>query len=102
MSAALTWLRRRPAAGLSFGFLVLLFLMAANNNSCNINIINGTRTLTETAILNTFALNTVALNDLESTFVSEPPFPLAPTFKVAVDAGVLELPFQFTYNVTIS
>ena len=29
MTAALTWLRRRPAAGLSFGFLLLLFLMAA-------------------------------------------------------------------------
>jgi len=71
-------------------------------NQVNIGVANGTRTITTSALLNTFALNTVALNELDSTFVPEPPFPLAPILKAGIDSGVLELPFQFTYVVTIT
>lgn len=71
-------------------------------NQVNINIDNGTRTVTRSALLNTFALNEVYLDQLDSTFVSEPPFPLASVFKAAVESGVLELPFQFDFVVNIT
>ena len=71
-------------------------------NQVNIGIANGIRTVTSSALLNTFALNTVPLDGLSSTFTPEPPFPLAPILKAGIDSGVLELPFQFTYVVNIT
>lgn len=60
------------------------------------------RRFTGGAIFNQFALNTQPLNAFETTFTTIPGDPLAPIFKAAVDAGVLELPFQFNWTIQIN
>lgn len=70
-------------------------------NQVNITILSGLRTLTG-GPLNTMQLNTIGPNMIRSTFVQFAPLEYAPLFKAAVDAGVLELPFQFTYVVNIN
>lgn len=67
----------------------------------DINILTGHRTITSSSAPNTFAPNTTPLNGVTSTYVAYPPIPMAATFKKAMDSGLLELPFQFTYVVTV-
>lgn len=68
----------------------------------NIGILSGRRRVVGGAVPNMFALNKVRPNQLKTISVAlGPAFPLSPTFKAAVDSGVLELPFQFTYAVAI-
>lgn len=71
-------------------------------NDVNINFQRVRRRFIGGALLNTFALNTTYLNEFDSESVTFPISPLAPIFKAAVDAGVLELPFQFKFIVNIS
>ena len=73
-----------------------------SSNQVNITILNGMRSVTGGAILNTFALNTVALNTITSTFTAFAPLEMAPVLQAAINAGAVQLPFQFTYNVTIN
>lgn len=70
-------------------------------NQVNIIILSGVRTVTGGAVLNDFALNTQPFNTVNSTFEQFPSLAMAPIFKSAVDNGVLELPFQFDWVVTI-
>ena len=72
-------------------------------NQVNIVFLTGRRTLTGGALCNRFALNTTALNALRSIRVSYPPLPQGiPAFIVAVQTGVLELPFQYDWVVAVS
>lgn len=72
------------------------------DNQVDIRLVSGNRTLTGGAFANGFGYNQpVPLNSITSTFASVAPLQNAAIFKEAVDSGVLELPFQFTYNVTI-
>ena len=70
-------------------------------SAVTIRILSRVRVITGGALFNRFAFNTTRFNAWRSTVVQLPPVPLAPIFKAAVDAGVLPLPFQFTYNVQI-
>jgi len=65
----------------------------------NITIQSGVRSVL--GGLNTACCNTQTLNDTASTYFAYPPIPMAKTFKTAVDNGILELPFQFTYSVSV-
>lgn len=69
-------------------------------NQVNIRIISKIRKLIGGALLNSFAFNTTAFNAWETSVTYLTPFPEAPIFKQAVDAGILELPFQFYYVVS--
>jgi hypothetical protein len=72
-------------------------------NEVTIRIINGDRTIHCNSMYNDncFQYNAMGYNELDSTFVSYTPFPIAQEFKNAVLSGVLELPFQFKFDVAI-
>lgn len=67
----------------------------------NITLLSGLRTVTGGAIYNLFPFNAVQYNQLKSTFQQLAPLQDAAIFQAAVEAAVLELPFQFTYVVNI-
>ena len=73
-----------------------------HNREVTIHILPGLRTVTGGAIPNVPGLNTVGPNQLDTTFTPFDTFEHAPTFKAAVEAGVLQLPFQYTWNVVIT
>ena len=66
-----------------------------------INILRGTRVITGGSFYNRNRYNTIRYNYGTSVFTPSAVFALAPTFQQAVLAGVLELPFQFTFIVTV-
>lgn len=72
------------------------------NRQVNINIPSGRRTVSGGALFNRMRFNQYPYDKLLTTFTPLPSPALAPIFKAAVDAGVLELPFQFTYIVNIA
>lgn len=67
----------------------------------NITLVRGFRTVTGGAIPGRFAPNTKRLNQLDSFFTNLVPLQNGNILKEAIDAGVLQLPFQFTYVVNI-
>jgi hypothetical protein len=70
------------------------------NGQINIRVLNGVRTVTGGAIFNTFALNQMGFNAVNSTFQQFSPVAESAILKAAIEAGVLELPFQFSAVVT--
>lgn len=74
-------------------------------NVVNINILNGLRVNDGGARPNRFLLNTTRPNQLRSHFIplNDPLFDLSIllALKQGIDSGVLQLPFQFQYNVII-
>jgi hypothetical protein len=68
-------------------------------NQININLQTTRRFAQSGAIFNTGAFNTAAFNEVRSTSLALPASPYIPIFKAAVEAGVLELPFQFDFIV---
>ena len=102
------WLKRR----------VLRFLIGANGidpgmdqtyqisvsfsgTQCNINILNGIISLEKSSTLNSWALNTIPLNYDKTQITYYTPLEFANILISALNAGVLNLPFQFTYSVAI-
>jgi len=71
-------------------------------NQVNINLQPNRRRFISGALFNTFMMNTAAFNAYDSALQQFPVSPLAPIFKAAVDAGVLELPFQFKFVVNVA
>lgn len=67
----------------------------------NINILSFRVRFGGPGPLNSYPLNTVPLNVGSFTIEPLPPLDMAKIFKAAVQAGVLELPFQFTWIVNI-
>ncbi len=65
----------------------------------NISIITGGRTITGGALYNRFAYNKTAYNSITSVYSPLTPSPFAPIFKSAMEAGVLNVPFQYTFAV---
>ncbi len=72
------------------------------NASITIWIVGGQRTVTGGALFNRFAGNTRKFNNLSSTFVAYAPVENALVFQEAVSSGALELPFQFTWSVSLT
>ena len=67
-----------------------------------INILSGRRQITGGAFPNAFAPNTKRPNELDSVLnPNHQSFPLAATFKAALEGGVLEFPFQYNPVVNI-
>lgn len=71
------------------------------NSGVNINLLSGISTIIGGTILNRFGLNRVTFNQTMLSIEPLTPLPNAVVFKEAVLSGVLELPFQFQYNVVI-
>ena len=71
-------------------------------NQVNIRILNSLTAVTGGAVYGAFAYGTQPYGALTTSVTPLSQFPAAPIFKAAVDAGALELPFQFTYVVNIS
>ena len=74
-------------------------LMAGNDVS--IRLLSGVRTLGMNSQFNTWQLNSVPFNNIETVYTPEDPLPNAALFKEAVEDGTLELPFQFNFTVSI-
>lgn len=67
----------------------------------NIRIINGLLSNFVGAMPNAYLPNETLINSLSWDFEPYEQIPAAPILKAALDAGVLELPFQFTYVIKI-
>lgn len=83
------------------------------DRNVTIRFVLGKRTVTGGAMCNMFGCNgfginrsiplapfypEVQLNDLETTYVPYPPLPFMTIFKEALDEGVLEVPYQFSFT----
>jgi hypothetical protein len=73
-------------------------------DQANIVIINGVTTVTGGATYNGMGYNDAQFpyNDVALEFTPFSPFAAAQLLKAAIDAGVLELPFQYTWVVQIT
>lgn len=73
------------------------------NSEVTIRFVLGKRTIIGGALYNEngFVYNQVMYNELDSTYEAYPNLPNMDTFAEAIASGVLELPFQFTYDVVI-
>lgn len=69
-------------------------------NQVNINIASGSTAITSSALFNGFAFNTIPFNGTEISFVPFPVLAAAGWLKSAIENGVLDLPFQYTFVVT--
>lgn len=67
----------------------------------NINIKKGILTSKGGALLDTFELDQVPINN-PTFFKAYIPTDLFPILQAAINAGVLQLPFQYTYNLTLT
>lgn len=101
------WLKRRimrflVGSNVNIDVTYQISISFGIGNQVNIIIYNGLRTVTGGALWGRFGYNrAMAYNSIRSKFQQFAPLALASTFKAAIDAGVLELPFQFTYTVVI-
>jgi hypothetical protein len=73
----------------------------AAGSAVSIRLVSYAATLNSAALLNSFRFNAMRFNETNTTVVQITPLPNAETFKEAADAGVLELPFQYDFTVTI-
>jgi hypothetical protein len=89
------------------------------DRNVTIRFVLGNRTITGGAMLNCFGPNgfgpnlganteappngykVITLNDVESVYSKLPPLPYMSTFKMALESGVLETPYQFNFTCTI-
>lgn len=67
----------------------------------NIRLLNGERTLLGGATFNSAPYNTTAYNQLRSSFQTFAPLANASILREAILSGALQLPFQFTYPISI-
>lgn len=73
-----------------------------NDNQVNINLLQGIRVITSSSIYNGFEYNTEPFNAIASEYIEYTPIADAGILQAAIDSGALELPFQYTYEVSIS
>jgi hypothetical protein len=77
------------------------------NYEVTIRFITGNRFITGGAMydswssIDKFTYNNMRYNQLDSTYVNMTPLPNVDIFQEAVQSGVLELPFQFHYDIVI-
>lgn len=72
------------------------------NNFVSIRIAAGSRKVIGGALFNRIGMNQVPFNAMLTEFVAGPtPLPFESVLKEALDGGVLQLPFQYTFQVTI-
>lgn len=66
-----------------------------------IRLISGIRKVTSGALYDRFAFNTMRFNGINTSYEPLTPLADAQTFQEAIQAAVLDLPFQFTYDIVI-
>lgn len=103
------WLKRRvmrfllgadgTAPGIDNAYQISVTFGA--NNSVTIRILNGIRTVIGGALFNSNLFNTFGYDELATSFQRLAPLSEAAVFKAAVDGGILNLPFQYTYTVVV-
>lgn len=71
-------------------------------NQVNITFLAYVRNVIGGALLNRFAINTTPLNSIKTKFTTLPPLPNVNIIEQAINSGVLELPFQFDYVVSVN
>ncbi len=71
-------------------------------NIVNINISQGVAYITGGALFNTNQFNTAQFNEMSLIIIHFSDTTLAPELKSAILGGVVELPFQYLYNVSIA
>lgn len=71
------------------------------DDQVNIRILTGVRRVSGGAFYNRAQYNTKRFNELDTSFMALSPLAFAAILQAAIDTGVLELPFQYTYIVTI-
>lgn len=104
------WLKRRVMRFLTgvdgFGgetdTTYLVSITFGLNRHININLQSTRRFARGGALIGAGAFDSFAFNELDTSSIQFPVSPLSPIFKSAVEAGVLELPFQYTYSVNIN
>jgi hypothetical protein len=69
------------------------------NNQININLQTTRRFAVKGATFNVSPFNAAPFNDLQTTSLALPVSPYVPVFKAAMEAGALELPFQYQFLV---
>lgn len=72
-----------------------------SSGQVDIRILPGINTVTGGAVFNMHGFNDVTFNSLEASYVPFDPLEYARVFKAAVDAGALQMPFQFNWIVTV-
>ncbi len=72
------------------------------NGVIDINVYTGIAIFGPGSMFNTGQFNTSKFNDMGLIIRHYVDTTLAPELKQAIDAGVLELPFQYVYNVSIA
>lgn len=70
-------------------------------NQVDIVLISGNRRITGGAIFNRFAFNSLPFDAIKTAYTPITPLPNAAVFKEALMSGVLQLPFQYQYIVSI-
>ncbi|MEN9755827.1 MAG: hypothetical protein RL755_14 [Pseudomonadota bacterium] len=99
------WLKRRIMRFLTNTDVTQTYQISVTfgvGNQVNITIYNNNRHIIKpSAIINMFAFNEVAFNQLNTVYESLTKYELAETVKKAIEAGVLPLPFQFTYVINV-
>ncbi|MBV8060458.1 MAG: hypothetical protein JO253_02890 [Alphaproteobacteria bacterium] len=74
----------------------------AGSRVVNINIFTGIGYVQGGAMFNTGQFNTWELNDIKLIIREYVDTTLAPILQAAINAGVVELPFEYSYNVSIA
>ena len=69
-------------------------------NTVSIRLLTETRMITSGAIYNGFQYNSVPFNSWQTSAIFYPPLPNAEIFVEAINAGVLQTPFQYTFVAT--
>ena len=73
----------------------------STGNQVIISLLSGIRNITGGAMLNRMGLNTMGLNQLNTTYTQFNPIANAAVLKDAINSGVLELPIQYSYIVQL-
>lgn len=104
------WLKRRlmrfleGAAGIDPGInqTYQISVRFGSPNIVYINILGGIAQITGGSIFNQSGFDTDGYNELDLNIQHYADTTLAPILKEAIDAGVLELPFQYQYVVNVN
>lgn len=76
-------------------------ILFGSDRTITIRFINQIASVTSSAILGGFMLNTRMMGSVNLTHTSLSPLPNQQVFKDAVQSAVLELPFQYKWNVQV-
>ena len=71
-------------------------------NNASIRVVNGQRKILGGALFNSFLGNRRAFDSLTSSYVQYPPIANVLILQEAINAGALELPFQYNWTVQIN